>query len=113
METTQYISGPASTFPTLSEKSWQEFSKYLSRYQFAFDNPSDSPRKTEIAHAILNKGKPGACTFHRPEGYKIVLRPMHEWTFEKAVLEKNKLYYVSHGQTALLYLDIDLHNAWQ
>src|ERR1700735_4381512 len=105
MKLPPYNSGPAATFPTLSEKSWEVFSKYLSRYQFALTDPSKSPRKSEIAHAILNKGKPGACTFHRPEGYKIVLRPMHEWTFQKAVLEKNKLYYVSHGQTALLYLD--------
>jgi hypothetical protein len=101
------------TLPTLSQASCDVFSKYLSRYQYALDDPSKSPRKAEIAHAILNKGKPGACTFCRDEGYKIVLRPMHKWTFEKGIRERAKLYYVSHGETALLYLDIDLHNAWQ
>jgi hypothetical protein len=101
------------TLPSLSQASWEVFSKYLSRYQYALDDPSKSPRKAEIAHAILNKGKPGACTFRRKEGYKLILRPMHEWTFERATTERAKLYYVSHGETALLYFDIDLHNAWQ
>src|SRR5271168_2366005 len=99
MESLSYSSVPT----TLSEKSWQEFSKYLSRYQWALNDPSKSPRKSEIAHAILNKGKPGSCTFHRPEGYKVVLSPMHKWTFDKAINESAKLYYVSYGQTALLY----------
>ena len=38
---------------------------------------------------------------------------MHEWAFKTSIAEHRKLYYVSFGQTALLYFDIDLHNAWQ
>src|SRR5450755_2961643 len=113
MRTIPYSSGPRNNFPSLSEKSWQEFSKYISRYQWALDEPCNSPRKTEIAHAILNKGKPGACTFLRKEGYKMILRPLHLWSFEQAITQQRKLYYVSSGTTALLYFDIDLHNAWQ
>jgi hypothetical protein len=41
----------------------------------------------------------------------MVLRPLHLWGFEQAVTQQRKLYYVSSGTTALLYFDIDLHNA--
>lgn len=113
MKTTSYNSGPANKSPSLSEKSWQDFSKYVSRYQWALDEPSHCARKNEIAHAILNTGKPGSCTFIRQDGYKFVLRPLHKWGFEQAVTHKRKLYYVSSGNSALLYLDIDRHNTWQ
>ena len=114
MNPTKYnsVAPPKST--PISKKSWEVFSKYLSRYQWALDYPCKSPRQTEITHAILNKGKPGSCTFYREEeGYKFVLRPMYEWAIENAINQKRKLYYVSSGKTALLYFDIDLHNAWQ
>lgn len=97
----------------LAEESWKVFSQFLSRYQWAFDDPANSPRKTEIAHAILNRGKPGCCTFFRPEGYTCKLRLLHEWAFEKAIFNHRKIYYVSYGNQALLYLDIDLHYQWQ
>ena len=42
-----------------------------------------------------------------------MLRPLHKWGFEQAVTHKRNLYYVSSGNSALLYLDIDRHNAWQ
>jgi hypothetical protein len=113
VKTTSYNSGPPNNFSSLSEKTWQEFSKYISWYQWALDEPSNCPRKSEIAHAILNKGKPGSCTFLRKEGYKFVLRPLHKWGFEQAVTQQRKLFYVSSGKTALLYFDIDLHNTWQ
>ena len=98
---------------TLAEASWQEFRRFVSRDQWAFDDPSHSPRKEEIAQAIRNCGKPGACTFLRGRGYKYVLPVLHARHFEKAVAHRRKLYYVSHGRHALLYLDIDLHHAWQ
>src|ERR1700752_2976948 len=74
---TSYISTPVPKIVSLAEESWNYFSKFLCRYQWASDDPSHSPRKTEIAHAILNRGKKGRCTFWRPEGYKYVLPVLH------------------------------------
>jgi len=120
VETTSYNSDPGSgffqesgTILTLAEASWRAFSPFLSKYQWAFDSPSHSPRKSEILHAIVNRGKKGCCTFHRPEGYTFKLNLLRDWAFEQAINEKRKLYYVSYGQQALLYFDIDLHQAWQ
>jgi len=98
---------------TLAEATWQEFSQFLSKYQWAFDDPSHSPRKVEIHHAIENRGQDGCCTFYREEGYKYVLPVLHPRHFEKAIDQKRKIYYVSYGGQALLYFDIDLHQVWQ
>src|SRR5713226_4380063 len=107
-----YSSIPSSKFPSLSEATWQEFSRFLSPYQWALDDPSHSPRAVEIAKAIKNRGQKGACTSYRENGEKVVLRPLHAWAFEKAV-HSRKIFYVSFGKQALLYFDIDLHYAWQ
>ena len=107
-----YYSTPGSEIQSLFEATWQEFSKFLSRYQWAFDDPSHSPRASEITHAILNRGKPGACTFDRTN-YKYILPVLHTRHFEKAIANHRKIYYVSYGKQALLYFDIDLHYAWQ
>jgi hypothetical protein len=108
-----YISTPDSKKLSLAEKSWQVFSQYVSRYQWALDDPSHSPRASEIAHAILNRGKSGCCTFHRPDGYKYVLPVLHRRHFENGIANRRKIYYVSYGKQALLYLDLDLHYEWQ
>jgi len=113
MQKLSYISTPVPKKSGLAEKSWQVFSQYLSRYQWAFDEPSHSPRASEIAHAVLNRGKPGCCTFHRPDGYKYVLPVLHPRHFANAIANHRKIYYVSFGRHALLYLDIDLHFEWQ
>jgi hypothetical protein len=112
MQNTSYISSPVAKKLTLAEKSWQVFSPYLSRYQWAFDDPSHSPRASEIAHAILNRGKPGCCTFHR-SGVKYVLPVLHPRHFKNAIANRRKIYYVSFGRQALLYFDVDLHFEWQ
>lgn len=93
--------------------SWEAFKPFLSRYQWAFDDPANSPRSVEIASAIKNRGQKGCCTFVRENGARIILRPMRGWAFEQAIEQRRKIYYVSYGQYALLYLDIDLHHAWQ
>lgn len=98
---------------SLAGESWKEISQFLSSYQWAFDEPKCSPRKTEIIHAILNKGKPGACTFFRPEGYKYILHPLNPNSFEQAIANHRKVYYVSYGRKALPYFDIDLHYEYQ
>ncbi len=113
MTTTSYNSVAPTKILTLAEATWQEFSKFLCKYQWAFDAPSHSPRKTEIRHAILNRGKDGVCTFFRPEGYKYILPVLHPRHFEDAIANHRKIYYVSYGSYALLYFDIDLHYAWQ
>ncbi len=113
MKTIKYNSNRITKIPTLAEATWQEFRKYLSRYQWAFDDPKKSCRATEIASAIKNRGQKGACTFVREEGYQVVLRPMHSWAFTQTVERNRRLYYVSSGPNALLYFDIDLHHAWQ
>ena len=120
METTSYYSDSGSgffqesgTILTLAEATWRAFKPFLSKYQWAFDAPSHSPRKTEIASAIRNKGKDGCCTFRRPEGYTFKLRRLRDWAFEQAINDKRKIYYVSYGKQALLYFDIDLHQHWQ
>ena len=113
MKPIQYNSGPPPKSTPISKKSWEVFSKYISRYQWALRYPCNSARKTEIASAILNKGKPGSCTFYREQGYKFILRQLNEWCIEQSVNHNQKLYYVSSGKTALLYFDIDLHHAWQ
>jgi hypothetical protein len=110
---TPYISSSAQKKISLAEATWQAFSPYLSHYQWAFDDPGHSPRKVEIAGAILNRGKDGCCTFWRPEGYKYVLPVLHPRHFEDAVANRRKVYYVSYGRQALLYSDIDLHHDWQ
>jgi hypothetical protein len=101
---------------SLAEATWAEFGNFLSPLQWAFDHPSHSPRAHEIASAIKNRGKPGTCTFVR-EGengpYKFVVRYLHAWALEEAIRKGRKIYYVSWGQYALLYFDIDLHYAWQ
>jgi hypothetical protein len=109
----QYNSSADSKKISLAEATWQEFRPYLSHYQWAFDNPSHSPRATDIASAILNRGKKGACTFWRPEGYKFILPVLHSRHFEPAIANRRKIYYVSYGRQALLYLDTDIHKAWQ
>ena len=120
MQTTSYYSDADSgnfqesgTILSLAKATWQEFSPFLSKYQWAFDDPSHSPRKAELRHAIENRGQNGCCTFYREEGYKYVLPVLHPRHFEKSINEKRKIYYVSYGKYALLYFDIDLHQAWQ
>lgn len=113
MLTTSYISTPASEKVSLAEESRRVLSPFLCRYQWAFDDPSHSPRASEIAHAILNRGKKGVCTFFRPEGYKVILPVLQPRHFEDAIAKHRKVYYVSYGSQALLYFDIDLHYAWQ
>jgi len=113
MQTTSYISSLIPEKVSLAEESWRVFSPFLSRYQWAADNPSHSPRAVEIASAILNRGKPGACTFFRPEGYRYILPVLHPRHFKDAINNRRKIYYVSFGGTVLLYFDIDLHYAWQ
>jgi hypothetical protein len=120
VETTPYYSDADSgnfqesgTILTLAEATWQGFARFLSKYQWAFDDPSHSPRKAELRHAIENRGQNGCCTFYREEGYKYVLPVLHPRHFEKSINEKRKVYYVSYGRQALLYFDIDLHQAWQ
>jgi len=112
MKQTTLYSANASEFPTLSEATWQEFSRFVSPFQWALDDPSHSPRSVEIAKAIKNKGQKGACTSYRENGEKVILRRLHAWVFEKAV-HNRKIFYVSYGKLALLYFDIDLHYAWQ
>jgi hypothetical protein len=112
MLTTPYSSVPAPKMLSLAEASWEAFRPFVSRYQWALYDPANSPRKAEVAHALLNRGKPGACTFRRGEG-KYILPVLHTRHFEKAVSGHHKIYYVSHGKQALLYLDVDLHHAWQ
>jgi hypothetical protein len=113
MLTTSYRSSPGSINPTLAEASFEAFRPFLSRYQWAFGDPCNSPRKSEIAHALLHRGQPGACTFHREDGHKYILPVLHARHFDRAIANRDKIYYVSHGKQALLYLDIDLHHAWQ
>jgi hypothetical protein len=113
MLTTPYVSTPPQENGSLAERTWEEFRPFLSRYQWAFDDPSHSPRAVEIASAIRNRGRKGACTFWRPEGYKYLLPVLHSRRFEQAVANRRKLYYVSYGSLALLYLDTDIHRAWQ
>src|SRR5207248_7988088 len=60
-----------------------------------------------------HRGQRGACTFPQPNGSKYILPVLHVRHFEKALSGCHKVYYVSRGQQALLYLDIDLHHAWQ
>lgn len=110
--TSYYIDAGPEKF-SLAEASWQAFRPFLSRYQWSFDHPSHSPRATEIAHAILNSGKPGCCTFSRPQGFTYKLKLLHDWAVEDAITNHRKIYYVSFGKQALLYFDIDLHYAWQ
>lgn len=100
---------------TLAAETWTAFSPFVARHQWALDTPEASPRKVEIAYAILNKGKKGSHTFDRENGRKYVLHQLHDWAFEQAIKTHRKLYYVSSGwrDMALLYLDIDLHFAWQ
>jgi hypothetical protein len=111
--TTPYSSVPGSINPTLAEASFEAFRPFLSRYQWALGDPCNSPRKSEIAHALLHRGKPGACTFHREDGHKYILPVLHARHFDRAIANRYKIYYVSHGRQALLYLDVDLHHAWQ
>jgi hypothetical protein len=113
MQTTSYISTPVPEKVSLAEESWRVFSPFVCRYQWALDDPSHSPRGSEIAHAILNRGKPGACTFLRPEGYRYILPVLHPRHFKDAIANRRKIFYVSFGSTVLLYFDIDLHYAWQ
>ena len=113
MSTIQYNSNQADKKSSLIVESWKVFSQFLNRYQWAFDEPGNSPRKSEIAHAILNQGKPGCCTFFRPEGYTCKLNLLRDWAFENAITKHRKIYYVSFGNQVLLYFDIDLHNDWQ
>lgn len=108
-----YSSGADPKKCSLSETTFAEFEKFLSRYQWAFDHPSHSPRAKEIAHAIKHRGEPGCCTFYREDGYKFIARPLRSWAFEQAIKKGRKVYYASWGRYALLYLDIDLHCAWQ
>jgi hypothetical protein len=112
MQSTFYNIGDAPRNVSLAEESWKLFCPYVSRYQWALDQPSHSPRKEEIAHAILNRGKKGACTFSRPEGYRYVLPVLHPRHLEKALNGRRKIYYVSYGSQALLYLDVDIHYDW-
>jgi hypothetical protein len=113
MLTTNYSSvlGPKNL--TLAEASFEAFRPFVSRYQWAYGAPWNSPRKEEVAHALTNRGKPGACTFHREDGQKYILPVLHARHFQKAIANRDKLYYVSQGKQALLYLDIDLHREWQ
>lgn len=111
MQRTTYNSNAGSKISSLAEATWQEFNQFVSRYQWAFENPSHSPRAAEIASAIMNRGRKGCCTFWR-DGYKYILPVMHTRHFDQAV-NYRKIYYVSHGRQALLYLDTDLHYAWQ
>lgn len=113
MLTTPYLSTPVPKIVSLAEESWRIFSPYLGRLQWAFDNPSHSPRAGEIVSAILNHGKAGRCKFFRPEGYKYILPVPHPRHFHDAITKHQKIYYVSYGSHALLYFDIDLHYAWQ
>src|SRR5882724_11875239 len=107
-----YISTPGSKKLSLAEESWKVFSPLLCRYQWGKDAPSHSPRKREIASAIRNRGKPGACTFDR-DGDKYILRLLRLRHFERAIAQHHKIFYVSYGKEALLYFDIDLHYNWQ
>jgi hypothetical protein len=108
-----YNSAATTDFLSLAEATWQVFRPFLSTYQWAFDDPSHSPRSSEIKAAIRNRGQPGACTFLRPEGYKYILPVMHVRHIEQAITRKRRIYYVSYGRHALLYFDVDLHYAWQ
>src|SRR5262249_45717065 len=72
-----------------------------------------SPRASEICHAVLNRGKPGACTFWRAKDYKYTLPVLHARHFERSITRQRKIYYVSYGRYALLYFDVDLHYDWQ
>jgi hypothetical protein len=113
MHHTSYSSAAAPKIPTLAEASWEAFRPFVSRYQWALYDPANSPRKEEVAHALLHRGQPGACTFHREDGHKYVLPVLHARHFDRAIARGYKVYYVSQGKQALLYLDIDLHHAWQ
>jgi hypothetical protein len=112
MQRTPYSSVPNSKILTLAEASFEAFRPFVSRYQWALDHPANSPRKAEVAHALTHRGQPGACTFRREDG-KYILPVLHVRHFEKAIAHGYKVYYVSHGRQALLYLDVDLHHAWQ
>src|SRR6516165_3068979 len=92
---TEYISTPVQKKVSLGEESWKFFSQFVSRYQWAFDDPSYSPRAAEITHAILNRGKDGCCTFWREGKYKYVLPVLHTRHFENALANQRKIYYVS------------------
>jgi hypothetical protein len=109
---TPYISSHPQKKITLAEATWEEFRPFLSKYQWALDEPGHSPRKAEIASAILNQGRKGCCTFWR-DGYKYVLPVLHPRHFQQAIASRRKLYYVSCGSLVLLYFDIDLHYEWQ
>src|SRR6516164_2691394 len=113
MELSPYGSAEPGRILSLPEATWQAFSPFLSRYQWALDDPRNSPRSSEIESAIRNRGRKGSNTFLREGGWKYVLRPLQAWAFERAIAGRRKLYYVSHGRQALLYFDIDLHYAWQ
>jgi len=113
MKSHSYYSDPTTKNSSLAEASWDEFSKFLSRYQWAFDHPSASPRKLEIAHALNHRGEKGSCTFQREDGWKFVLRPLRSWAFEQAIERHRKIFYVSYGRSILLYFDVDLHRVFQ
>src|SRR5207253_10248214 len=113
MKLTTYNSAAARKIPTLAEATFQVFSPFLSRYQWALDDPTHSPRAEEITSAINNRGRKGSNTFLRADGWKYILRPLQSWAFEQAIARKHKIYYVSYGSQALLYFDVDLHYAWQ
>jgi len=89
MQRTIYNSVPTSECLSLGEATFQFFTQFVSRYQWAAESPGHSPRATEIAHAIVNRGKSGACTFYRPEGYKYILPVLHARHFEKAVNDRS------------------------
>jgi hypothetical protein len=113
MQGTSYSSAADTKIITLAEATWREFRPYLSRYQWAFDDPRCSPRAAEIVSALRNKGRKGSNTFLREGGWKFILRPLHAWAFGQALERHRRVYYVSYGRQALLYLDIDLHRDWQ
>jgi hypothetical protein len=113
MQTTSYIATPAPKNLTLAEATWQEFRSFLSRYQWAFDDPRCSPRAAEIVSALQRRGQKGSNTFIREDGWRYILRPLHAWAFEQAIANYRRIYYVSYGRQALLYFDIDLHCDWQ
>lgn len=113
MQPRKYNSPADSKFLSLFEKTWQECSQFLHPYQWALDEPTKSPRSSEIASAIKNKGKPGSHTFQRDDGFRYILRSIQPWVFQSAVERERKIYYVSSGKQALLYFDIDLHQTWQ
>ena len=125
------------SFSTMSQQihdaAYDHLGKYCNHLQWAFRSPRNSPRKREIVRAIKERGTPGCHTNDRG-GWNYILKVLGPWAFAVAQgkplpepkkprrgksrkrPERTKLYYCSHENWILAYIDIDRHQphqSWQ